>query len=157
MSVTGCAAVYPRGTPWSLADCCESGRRLTASQWQNLCCSREGVPFLFTCLSRWISVVVVSVQTRTPEYRKGPDVTAPAGTALISLCAASRQSSHDLCTCWHLSCSVFADLPNKIMQIKLRCKQPPEKCKQIAPSLLITSANCLSFKINPPKLAPFAP
>lgn len=61
-----------------------------------------------------------------------------------------------VCTC-NLKAVFWQIFSIKLCKSRCSCKQAPEKCKQIAASLPITSANCLGFKINPPKLAPFAP
>lgn len=160
MTVTCCAAVYPPRMLWSLACCCKSDRHLTTSQWQNRSCEGEGDLFIYPTLWMVLNATTcpkMNIWKRTfggchgagqrvkpTEYRK---------YRIDSICYKQKF----MCMCWCFTWSNFAYFPNKIMQIKLWCKQAPEKCKQIAASLPITSANCLSLKINPPKLAPFAP
>lgn len=161
MTVTCCAAVYPWGTLWSLADCCKSARHLTTSQWQNCSCSGEGV-LLFTCLfPLWGSVIKVRVHLL--DDRSMLHVIGTAGykvhenTTWVALCATNTES-RTICICVCNSIAAFWQIfLIKLCKSSCGCKQAPEKCRQIAPSLPITSANCLGFKINPPKLAPFAP
>lgn len=141
MTVTCCAAVYPRGTLWSLADCCKSGRHLTASQWQNRGCSGEGV-LLFSCLfPPWGSVIKVGVHLL--DYRKMPDM---IGTAIR--CAKTQHGllcalqTHNQGQFVYVSATQqnLADFLNKIMQIQLWLQTRPWKVQ--ANSSFITNYKC---------------